>query len=177
MATAPATRLESGPMKLLLALNEWIGRAVAWLTLAMVLLTLAIVVARYVFSVGSIAVQEAVTYLHATVFMLGAAYALRHDRHVRVDIFYRDLDPRRQAWVDYLGVLFLLLPTCAYIFLVSLDYVAAAWAVREGSREAGGLPLLFALKTLIPVTAILLAFEGVLRAVEQVRVLLGRGTP
>ncbi|MEM9302314.1 MAG: TRAP transporter small permease subunit [Pseudomonadota bacterium] len=159
-------------MKHLLALNEWIGRAVAWLTLAMVLVTLTIVVARYGFSIGSIAVQESVTYLHGIVFMLGAAYALRHDQHVRVDIFYREFTKRRKAWVDFLGVLFLLLPTCAYILLVSTDYVAAAWQVREGSREAGGLPLVYLLKTLIPITALLVAFEGILIAVARARFIL-----
>ncbi len=161
-------------MKALLQLNEWIGRSVAWLTVGMVLITLGVVVARYGFSLGSIAVQESVTYLHATVFMLGAAYALRHDQHVRVDIFYREASPRRQAWVDYLGVLFLLLPTCAYVFLVSMDYVAAAWQIKEGSREAGGLPLVYLLKTLIPAAAVLVAIEGLIRAVDRARFLLGR---
>lgn len=162
-------------MGLLDRVNEWIGRAVAWLTLAMVLLTLAVVVARYGLDWGSIAVQESITYMHAAVFMLGAAYALRHDKHVRVDILYRGWSHRRQAWVDLLGVLFLLLPTCLYLGLVSGDYVAASWAIREGSRESGGLPLVFALKTLMPVTAALLALEGLLIGIRRARFLLGHG--
>ena len=157
-------------------LNDWIGRAVAWLTLAMVLVTVVVVVARYGFRWGSIALQESVTYMHATVFMLGAAYALKHDVHVRVDIFYRKMAPRTQAWVDLLGTLFLLLPTCVYIFWVSLDYVTAAWAVKEGSREAGGLPLVYVLKSLMPVAAVLLGLEGLLLAVRRARQLLAPET-
>lgn len=154
-------------------INEWIGRAVAWLTLLMVLVTVIVVVARYGFRWGSIALQESVTYMHAMVFLLGAAFALKHDKHVRVDIFYRGFSPRTRAWVDFLGVLFLLLPTCAYIGVVSIDYVAAAWKVREGSREAGGLNLVYALKTLIPAAAGLLALEGLLLAVRKARAILG----
>ena len=161
-------------MALLGKLNEWVGRAVAWLTLAMVLITVGVVIARYGFRWGSIAVQESVVYLHAAVFMLGAAYALRHDAHVRVDIVYRKVSPRRQAWIDLLGVLFLLLPVCVYIFAASTDYVAAAWGVREGSREAGGLPLVYLLKTLIPITAVLLAWEGLLLGWRRGREILAR---
>ncbi|MDX1571968.1 MAG: TRAP transporter small permease subunit [Xanthomonadales bacterium] len=158
-------------------LNDWIGRTVAWLTLAMVLVTVVVVVARYGFRWGSIALQESVTYMHATVFMLGAAYALKHDMHVRVDIFYRKMTARTQAWVDFLGALFLLVPTCVYIFWVSLDYVSAAWAVREGSREAGGLPLVYVLKSLMPAAAVLLLLEGTLLAVRRARQILGREAP
>ena len=140
--------------------NEWLGRSVAWLTLAMVLLTFGIVVARYVFNVGSIAIQELIIYLHAAVFLLGAGYTLRHEQHVRVDIFYKAMSPRRQAWTDILGVLLLLLPTCGFIFWISLEYVASSWSILEGSREAGGLALVYLLKTLIPLFALLLVAQG-----------------
>lgn len=155
------------------ALSEWTGRAVAWLTLAMVLVTCAVVVLRYAFNLGWIALQESITYLHAVVFMLGAAYTLRHDGHVRVDIFYRRFSPRGQAWVDLFGTLLLLTPVCVFILWASWDYAAAAWSLREGSRDAGGLPLVYLLKSVIPLMALLLLLQGIAQMLRSLLVLLG----
>ena len=155
------------------SLNEWVGRAVAWLTLAMVLVTCVVVTLRYAFNSGSIALQESITYLHAFVFMLGAAYTLRHDGHVRVDIFYRKFGPRGQAWVDLFGALLLLLPVCGFILWVSWDYVASSWALLEGSQEVGGLPLVFILKSVIPAMALLMILQGISQALRSLLVLLG----
>ncbi|WP_232023940.1 TRAP transporter small permease subunit [Sulfurivermis fontis] len=155
------------------ALSEWTGRLIAWLTLAMVLVTCAVVVLRYAFNLGWIALQESITYLHALVFMLGAAYTLRHDGHVRVDIFYRRLSPRGQAWVDLLGSLLLLLPVCVFILWISWDYVAASWSLLEGSRDAGGLPLVYLLKSVIPLMALLLLIQGLGQALRSLLVLRG----
>ncbi|WJW75467.1 TRAP transporter small permease subunit [Thiohalobacter sp. IOR34] len=149
------------------ALAEWTGRAVAWLTLAMVLVTFAIVLLRYAFNLGWIALQESVGYLHALVFLLGAAYTLKHEGHVRVDIFYRRLSPRGRALVDLLGTLLLLFPVCGFILWVSWNYVAASWALHEGSREAGGLPGVYLLKSAIPLMAILLLLQGLALALRQ----------
>jgi len=139
---------------------EVTGRSIAWLTLGMVLITFAVVVLRYGLQIGSIALQESATYLHALVFMLGAAYTLKHDGHVRVDIFYQKASPRTRAWTNLLGTLFLLFPTCGFIFASSLDYVASSWAIHEGSRETGGLDGVFLLKTVIPVMTLLLLLQG-----------------
>ena len=152
---------------------ELTGRAVAWLTLGMVLATLAVVTLRYLFDTGSIALQEAVTYLHASVFMLAAAYTLKHDGHVRVDIIYQKLSARGRAWVDLLGTLLLLFPVCLFMLFSSLDYVAAAWAIQEGSREAGGLDGVYLLKTAIPVSAMLLMLQGCAMLLRNALVLLG----
>jgi TRAP-type mannitol/chloroaromatic compound transport system permease small subunit len=138
----------------------WLGRAAAWLTLVMVLVTAVVVVLRYFFGIGWIWLQESVTWMHATVFLLAAAYTLARDEHVRVDIFYSRLGPRGRAVVDTAGVLLLLLPTCAWIAFTGMNYVVASWAVGEASRETGGLPGLYLLKTLIVVTPVLLALEG-----------------
>lgn len=112
----------------------------AWLTLAMVIVTFVIVVMRYVFDAGLIWLQESVIWMHATVFMVGAAYTLRHEGHVRVDVFYRNMSQRRRAWVDALGVLIFLLPLCAFLALKSLDFATTSWSMHEASRESGGLP-------------------------------------
>jgi len=136
------------------------GRLLAWCALAMALITCTVVVLRYGFSTGAIALQESITYLHGSLFMLGVAYALRSGAHVRVDIFYRDFTARQKAWVDALGGIVFLLPLCAVIVVVSWGYVADAWAIRERSPEPGGIPYLYVLKTLLPLMAINLAVAG-----------------
>mgnify|MGYP001608072312 CR=1 FL=1 len=154
-------------------LSERTGQVIAWLTLGTVLLTFTVVVLRYGFDAGSIAMQEAVSYLHAAVFMLGAAYTLKHDAHVRVDIVYRRLSVRGQAMVNLLGTLLLLLPVCIYILASSWEYVAVSWSLREGSQEAGGLDAVFLLKTAIPVMAVLLLLQGIAIAIHSLLQLLG----
>jgi TRAP-type mannitol/chloroaromatic compound transport system permease small subunit len=154
--------------------NEWIGRIIAWLTVAMVVVTFAVVVMRYAFNAGSIAMQESVTYMHGLVFMLGAAYTLRHDGHVRVDIFYGRFGPKGKAWVDLLGSALLLLPVMIFIVFISWDYVAASWRLLEASPEAGGLPGIFVLKTAIPVMAVLMALQGIALIARSTLVIRGR---
>lgn len=156
-------------------ISEITGALVSWLTLPMVVGTFVIVVLRYAFDVGWIWMQEGVVWLHALVFMLAAAYTLRHDEHVRVDIFYRRMPPRRKALVDVLGIALLLLPVSVFILSVSWDYVEVSWRIREGSREAGGLPYPFVplLKSAIPLASILLVIEGVAALMGRVLVLAG----
>ena len=151
---------------------ESIGNTTAWLSLALVLVTFAVVVLRYLFQLGWIAMQESILYLHATLFLLGAAYTLKHDGHVRVDIFYRGFSAKRKALVDLLGALLLLLPVCGFLLWISWDYVASAWALREASGETGGLPYVYLLKTLIPLAALLLILQGVSQALASLGTLL-----
>lgn len=155
------------------AVNEWIGRSVAWLSLAMVLVTFLVVVLRYLFDTGWIAMQESVTYMHAVLFMAGAAYTLRHQGHVRVDIFYRDFSPIAKAWVDLFGSLFLLLPVCLFILFESWEYVDSSWAIFEGSREAGGIEGVYLLKSMILVMGVLLILQGLAAIFRSVLVLSG----
>ena len=152
---------------------EITGRFVAWLTLAIVIVTFTVVVLRYLFSTGSIALQESITYLHAALFMLGAAWTLKQDGHVRVDIFYSKQNRRTRAWTDLLGTLLLLFPVCGFILYSSLDYVAASWSVQEGSQEAGGLDAVFLLKTAIPVMAVLLMLQGCAIILKNILVISG----
>ncbi|WP_268409521.1 TRAP transporter small permease subunit [Alteromonas sp. a30] len=125
----------------------------------MALLTFLIVVLRYGFDLGWIGLQESVMYLHAGVFMLGAAFTLKENGHVRVDIFYRRMSPKQQAYVDIFGALFLLLPVCLLILFKSGEYVMNSWRLLESSQAAGGLPLVFILKTLILCFAITLVLQ------------------
>lgn len=144
-------------------INILIGRSIAWLTLVMVVVTFVVVVLRYLFDIGWIWLQESVTWMHAAVFMLGAAYTLARDEHVRVDVFYREASERRRAVVDLLGSLLCLIPVALFLAWGSLDYVLASWDIREGSREAGGLPypVVPLVKSLIPVTALLLMLQAI----------------
>jgi len=153
-------------------LAEITGQVTAWLTLALVLVTFTVVVLRYAFQFGSIAMQESILYLHASVFMLGAAYTLRYDGHVRVDIFYRGFSAKHKALVNLLGSLLLLLPVCIFLLWTSWSYVATAWSLHEGSREAGGLPYVYLLKTLIPLSALLLILQGISQALAGLGTLL-----
>jgi len=139
----------------------------------MTVVTFVVVILRYVFDAGFIWVQESVTWMHAAVFMRGAAYALRHEEHVRVDIFYRGMSPRQRAWVDVAGVALFLFPLCAYLAVESWDFVAASWSMREASRESGGLPYPFVplLKSVLLVMPVLLALQGLSLLLESVGVL------
>lgn len=154
-------------------LNETIGRYVAWLTVAMVAVTFFIVVMRYAFNLGWIGVQESVAYMHAMVFMLGGAYTLKHDGHVRVDIFYVEASKRKKAWVDLLGALFLLIPMMMFILIVSWDYVSESWRLLEESPETGGLPIVYILKSNIVAMAILMTLQGLAMAIHNGLFLLG----
>lgn len=141
-------------------ITEVIGRAASACSVLMVLVTFYIVVARYVFNTGAIAIQESVIYLNALLFLLTCAFTLKHDGHVRVDIFYGPASQRSKAWVNLLGGIFLLLPVTVFILWVSWDYVAAAWRIRETSPEAGGIPYVYLLKSLIVVMAVMVILQG-----------------
>jgi TRAP-type mannitol/chloroaromatic compound transport system permease small subunit len=157
-------------------LTAAVGSAVTWCLLAMLLVQVTVVLMRYVLGVGSIWLSEAIIYVHATVFMAAAAWVLQRGGHVRVDIFYADASPRTRAIVDLAGALLLLLPFVGVLAWFALPYVARSWAILERSREASGLPLVFLLKTLIPVFALLLALQGLAQAARAWLTLSG-GTP
>jgi len=157
--------------------SEWLGRSLSWLILAMMLVQFLIVVLRYAFSFNSIPMQESVMYMHATVFMLAAAWTLKHDGHVRVDIFYRAMTPKRKALVDLCGTLFLLLPVMVFVILTSMGYVSKSWRIFEGSPDSGGIPGVFLLKTLIPLFAGLMILQALVEASRHFLVLTGRMNP
>lgn len=147
------------------ALNERIGRATGWLVLAMVLIGAYNAVARYVgrwmgSNLSSNAYLEAQWYLFSLVFLLGAAYALKHDDHVRVDVLYGRLSKRARVWIDLLGTILLLLPFSIFCLWVSWPSVRNSWAVLEGSADPGGLPR-YPLKSMILVAFVLLILQGI----------------
>ncbi len=162
------------PSNLADRINAVIGKASAWLTLFMVVVTCVVVVMRYVFDAGLVWLQESVVWMHAVVFMMGAAYTLQQDDHVRVDVFYRTMGATRRAWVDLIGVVIFLLPLCAFLGWKSVDFVTASWNLREASRESGGLPyplipLLKSVLLLMPVTVALQGLSLLLRSLRTLR--------
>lgn len=148
-------------------LNSLCGRIAGWLSVLLVVLISYIVVSRALFDMGSLALQETVTYGHATLFMLCMAYTLIQRGHVRVDVFYRRFSLVNKAWVDAIGGLLLLLPFALFITFISWDFVVRSWEIRETSSDPGGLPLVFLLKTMIPITGILLSLQAVSEIVSN----------
>lgn len=146
--------------------NAAIGRAAAWCCLYVVVAEFAVVFMRYALGAGSIKLQESVLYAHAGLFMLAAAWTLQADGHVRVDIFYAQATPRTRALVDLVGALVFLLPFAAVVLVLSIPYVERSWAIREHSPEASGLPLVYLLKSLIPVFALLMGLQGAAQAIR-----------
>lgn len=142
-------------------LNAFLGGGLRWFALFMVLAQFALVVMRYVFGIGAIALQESVIYAFALMFLLGAAETFRRGGHVRIDIFYEKFGEKGRALVDLLGCLFLLLPVTSIIFILSWSYVTGSWEIAEGSREAAGLPFVYLLKTALLLFCVQMALQGV----------------
>jgi TRAP-type mannitol/chloroaromatic compound transport system permease small subunit len=149
-----------------------LGCAISWLVLAMMLATFTTVLLRYGFGIGSIALQESVTYMHAAVFLLCAGFTLQHNGQVRVDIFYSRFNRNRRAWVDALGSVVLLIPFCVFLIFISWHFVSSSWRILEISAEPGGIPAVFLLKSLIPLGGFTLALQGLAEALRNLLVLM-----
>jgi TRAP-type mannitol/chloroaromatic compound transport system permease small subunit len=155
--------------------NAAIGRAVAWAALFIVLMQFAVVLLRYLLGAGSIWLSESVIYGHAALLMLAAAWTLRENGHVRVDVLYARAPARTKAMVDLAGALLLLLPFMLVLLWFGVPYVGRSWDILERSRETSGLPLVFLLKTLIPLFALMMALQGISQAIRAAHVLLRSG--
>ena len=129
--------------------NRGLGRVAAYCAIVMMLAQVFSVVARYVFSFGIIAVQETVVYGHALIFLLGAAFVLQENAHVRVDVFYEAMGERTRRIVNLIGLLFFVLPVAWVVLWYSYPYVVRSWSTFEGSRQSGGLPAVCLLKSAV----------------------------
>ena len=161
-------------MGLLDRISSATGRAASWLTLLMVVGTFVIVLLRYALDSGVVWLQEAVTWMHAMVFMLGAAYTLQREEHVRVDIFYREMNRQKQALVNLFGIVLFVVPVCLFFVLESYEYVQISWSIREVSRDSGGLPypfipILKSLLIVMPITVLLQSASLTLHSIVQLR--------
>ncbi|PSQ96546.1 MAG: C4-dicarboxylate ABC transporter substrate-binding protein [Bacteroidetes bacterium SW_9_63_38] len=157
--------------------SDWSGRALYWLTLGMVAVGAFNAVARYFDRYTGLGLSsnmwiELQWYLFSLVFLLGAAYTLKQDAHVRVDVLYTQLSRRGKAWVNILGTVLFLLPFCALILWMSIPFVTNSWAILEGSPDPGGLPR-YPIKTVIPLALLLVMLQGVAILIREVAVLQG----
>ena len=157
---------------------EFTGRLVSWLVLVLVILVSYDVTMRYVFNQGSIAIQELEWHLFALIFLLGAAYTLKHDDHVRLDLWYqsRYSSDRIRALINLLGALVMLMPFCWLIMNSSSFFVQQAWLIKEGSPDPGGLPYRWLLKAAIPLGFLLLFLQGVAEFIRNLLRLRGRAS-
>ncbi len=145
------------------AFTEYTGKCISWLVIILVLLVGYDVSMRYLFRSGSIGIQEMEWYLFSIIFLLGAAYTLKQDEHVRLDIFYRSkfLSDKQRAWIDVFGTLFILLPFCLLIIVSAWPFVSQAYIHNETSPDPGGLPLRWLIKAIIPAGFCLLIIQGI----------------
>lgn len=154
------------------AINLAIGRAAAWLCVFLIVITVGVVVLRSVFNLNSLAAQESVTYAHATLFLLCIAMGVLQGEHVRVDVFYRKFSPLTKAWVDALGTLLLLFPFALFLVVISWNFASRSWAIGETSSDTGGLAYVFLLKSLLPLTGILLAGQALSQFIKNLLTIL-----
>lgn len=152
-------------------LSEWTGRAVSWLTTLLVILFCYDVLMRYFFQSTSIAMVELEWHLFGLIFILGAAFAFKHDKHVRVDVFYARFSPKRKAWVNLIGTLVFLLPFCLVILNTSASFFMNAYQIRESSPDPGGLPARYLIKGSIFVGFALLFLQGLAEIIRSVQTL------
>jgi TRAP-type mannitol/chloroaromatic compound transport system permease small subunit len=157
--------------------SDWLGRGLYWLTLGMVVVGAFNAIARYLDRYTGLGLSsnmwiELQWYLFSLMFLLGAAYTLKYDDHVRVDVLYSQLSRRGQAWVNVLGTLLFLLPFCAVILWMSIPFVSNSWAILEGSPDPGGLPR-YPIKTVIPLALVFVMVQGISILIRETAVLLG----
>ncbi len=153
--------------RLLNQINEAVGKSVSWLTTALVLIICIDVFLRYLFGKTSVWIGELQWHLFALIFLLGAGYAFKHDRHVRVDVFYAKFSERDKALVNFWGTLLFLIPWCILIIIFSFEYALEAFRVREGSPDPGGLPARYVIKFSITLGVGLLLLQGIALLIES----------
>jgi len=164
-------------IRLIDGLNEWVGRGVAWVTLALVLVIFVDVIMRYLFNTSFVFTQELEWHLFGFVFLIGAGYTLLHDGHVRVDIIYQRLGFKGQAWINLIGVIVFLIPGCLMLIITSFKFVLTSFLILEGSPDPGGIPLRFIVKGFIPAGFSLLLLQGFSLGAHSLMQILGVETP
>ncbi|MCY4044619.1 MAG: TRAP transporter small permease subunit [Cellvibrionales bacterium] len=138
-----------------------IGILAAWQLFAMLLLTVVIVVLRYAFGIGSIALQELTLFFHANAFLLGLCYTLSCDGHVRVDIFYQKMTTYQKHWANAIGALVFLIPFCLFLLITTANFFYDAWLIKEQSPEPDGLSFYYLFKGVLPLSVFFLLLQGI----------------
>ena len=151
-------------------LTDNIANGLLYILIVLILLVFSTVFFRYVFNMSYIIIQEIIMYLHALIFMFGISYALKENSHVKIDVLYNTLNKRTQRVISIAGLVSFILPTALFIIYISIDMVTQSWVILEGSSEAGGLNLVFILKSLIPISGVLIFLQGISELIKHIRV-------
>lgn len=159
------------------AFNEVIGKITNWLVLVMVVIGGWNVIGRYLgrligSNLSSNAYIEAQWYIFSTIFFFAAAYALKYNEHVRVDVFYSKWNPRRKALIEILGTIFFLIPFCILIIFYSWETIVNSWSILETSPDPDGLPR-YPIKTTIIISFALLILQGISQIIKNFAILKG----
>ncbi|MBF0258388.1 MAG: TRAP transporter small permease subunit [Desulfamplus sp.] len=160
-------------IKIMDAFSEKTGTVVSWLSTMLVIAVFYDVIMRYVFRNGSIAIQELQWHIFSVIFLLGAAFTLKRDGHVRVDIIYTKMHRKTKAWVDFFGTLVFLIPFSIIIIYSTKMFIMGSWVVREISPDPGGLPFRYILKAMIPTGFVLLILQGISEAFKNLLIITG----
>ncbi|MDH3709821.1 MAG: TRAP transporter small permease subunit [Cyclobacteriaceae bacterium] len=155
-------------------LVEALGRFASWLTLLLVVIICGDVISRYLFNKSSVAIYELEWHVFSLIFLLGASYAFKHDRHVRVDVVYSRLSPKAQAWINLVGTLILLLPFCTILLIEGWDFVSNSYRLLESSADAGGLPARYIIKSAIPVGFLFVIIQAFSVVCKSILILMDR---
>jgi len=156
------------------SINEWVGRIVSWATAVVVVVVFVDVVMRYAFNTSFVFTQEMEWHLFAFIFLMGAGATLLKDGHVRVDIFYQQFSPKGRAWINFIGVVFFLIPGCLMIIITSFKFAGNSFAVLEGSPDPGGVPYRFIVKSFIPAGFVLVLIQGIALGIRSYYTIIGR---
>ncbi len=154
------------------SLNERIGNGISWMTFLLVLVVCFDVVTRYIFKSSSVGVQELEWHIFAVIFLMGGAYTLKHEKHVRVDIFYSRMNERKQALINLAGTVLFLIPFCLLIIFSSFDFVWNSFSIGESSPDPGGLPFRFILKAVLPLSFFFILLQGISLLFKSILILL-----
>ncbi|WP_321368884.1 TRAP transporter small permease subunit [uncultured Desulfuromusa sp.] len=155
-------------------LNTKIGHVISWLSTILVLTVCYDVFTRYFLRKSSVGVQEMEWHIFAVLFLLAAAYTLKVDNHVRVDVIYTQLSPRGKAWINMLGGIIFLIPFSILVIWASKGFISMSWAIQETSPDPGGLPYRYLLKAMIPVGFSLLLLQGIAQILRSFCTVIGR---
>tara|TARA_B100000929_G_scaffold43813_1_gene31213 strand:+ start:451 stop:951 length:501 start_codon:yes stop_codon:yes gene_type:complete len=148
-----------------------ISKLLVYILLSMIVLVILTIFLRYFFSIGSISIQELIMYFHASIFMLGISYTYKENSHVKIDIFYNKLSEKNKTILSLIGVILLIIPFAIFIIFISFDMVSSSWSIFEGSSEAGGLDLVFILKSLIPLSGFLILLQALSELFKNLQIL------
>ena len=151
-------------------LTDNIANGLLYILIVLIVLVFSTVFFRYVFNMSYIIIQEIIMYLHALIFMFGISYALKENSHVKIDVLYNTLNKRIQRVISIAGLVSFILPTALFVIYISIDMVTQSWVIFEGSSEAGGLNLVFILKSLIPISGVLIFLQGISELIKHIRV-------